>query len=78
MSSRLFSREFDSIEYEHRLFGTGESSKPVVVRITRVNGHSATTPFAVVHIRDKLAAFSSTPGAALKPDSTLVPLRALA
>ena len=76
--ARLFSRELDSIEFEHQLFGTGETSKPVIVRITRVNGHSATRLFAVVHIRDKLAAFGSTPESELTPDSTLVPLRALA
>ena len=50
--------EIDSIEFEHQLFGRGDTSRPVVVRITRVKGHSATRPFAVVHLRDKFTEFS--------------------
>ncbi|MFP6682855.1 MAG: hypothetical protein VCB07_11720 [Gammaproteobacteria bacterium] len=75
---RLFSRELGNIQYEHRFSGTGESSKPMIIRITRVDGHPGTGLFAVVHTCDKLAAFASTPEAELRPYSTLVPLRALA
>lgn len=74
----LFTGELDSIEFEHQLFGTGDTGKPVVVRITRVDGHSAARPFAVVHIRDKSTAFTSLRPSGKKQDAKLVALRALA
>ncbi len=76
--SRIFTGELDSIEFEHQLFGRGDTSRPVVIRITRVKGHSATRPFAVVHLRDKFTELPSLPQPERSGDAKLVALRATA
>ena len=76
--ARLFTGELDSVEFDHCLFGTGENSKSVVVRITRVKGHSVARPFAVVHIREKSPASPTPITGGPAEDSKLVAIRATA
>jgi PAS domain S-box-containing protein len=74
----IFGGELDSVEFEHRLFGGGKSSRQVIVRLTRVKAHASEKQFAVVHMRDKFTSSNMSGSNGELLESKPVTLRALA